>query len=74
LGEERVNLVIVKFAAIATLDGKNGMVEWSTGIDMIGCECNKNIKFLAKRNGPKITCIIIHNNKVIAKTRGTRYR
>jgi hypothetical protein len=72
LGEEGVNLLVVKLATIVTLDGKDGKVKLSVGICMKNNEGNENIGFLAKRKGPEIMCIIIYNNKIIAKPRGTR--
>ena len=67
-------MFIIKLAAIVTLDGKNGKVELSTSIGMKSSKGNKGIRFFAKRKGPKIISIIIHNNKIVAKTRGTRNR
>jgi hypothetical protein len=72
LGEEGVNLFVVKFAAIVTLNSKNRKIELGTSIGMKSSEGNKNIRFLSEWKRPKIVRIIIGNDKIITKTRGTR--
>jgi hypothetical protein len=72
LGEEGVNLFVVKFVAIVTLNSENRKIELSTSIGMKGGEGNKDIRFLLEWKRPKIVRIIIYNDKIITKTRGTR--
>jgi hypothetical protein len=72
--EEGVDLFVVEFTAIVTLDSKDREVKLGASIGMKGSEGNKNIRFLAKGKRPKIMSIIIHNNEVITKARGTRNR
>jgi hypothetical protein len=72
LGEEGVNLFVIKFAVIVTLNSENRKIELSTSIGMKGSEGNKNIRFLSEGKRPKIMCIIVYNDKIITKTRGTR--
>jgi hypothetical protein len=72
LSEEGVNLFVIKFAAIVTLNSEYRKIELSTSIGMKGSESNKNIGFLSEGKRPKIMCIIVYNDKIITKTRGTR--
>jgi predicted Ser/Thr protein kinase len=72
--EEGVDLFVVEFTAIVTLDSENREVKLSASIGMKGSEGKENIRFLTKGKGSKIMSIIIHNNQVITKTRGARNR
>jgi hypothetical protein len=74
LSEERVDLFVVEFTAIVTLDSKDREVKLGASIGMKSSEGDKNIRFLSKGKHPKIMCIIIHNNKIITKAIGTRNR
>jgi hypothetical protein len=73
-GEERVDLFVVEFATIVTLDSEDRKVKLGASIGVKGSEGKENIRFLTKGKRPKIVSIIIHNNEVITKTRGARNR
>jgi hypothetical protein len=74
LSKEGVNLIVIKFATIVTLNGEDGEVKLGSSISMKGGESGIDIRFFVKGKGPKVMCIIIHNNKIISKTRSARNR
>jgi hypothetical protein len=73
-GEIGLNFIFIKFSAIVSLDNKYGQVNLGASIPVESGEGSIDIGFFAKRKGPKVMGVIIHNNKIIAKPRSTRYR